>query len=133
MAETVDVFRLTEDAAGESHFDSFVVDRPLVEFAPPALPFFASAVQPATGFIYIRIPKGWVGAAHPAPHRQICFGLGGALKITASDGSVRVVGPGDAWQMTDTAGKGHSGEVVSDGPFDAVMVLLPEPEASASS
>ncbi|HVY20929.1 MAG TPA: hypothetical protein VHA70_12755 [Bauldia sp.] len=125
-AEPVEIERLTEDAAGESHFDSFTVERPLMEFAPPALPFFASSVQPARGFVHVRIPKGWVGAAHPAPQRQICFCLGGALKVTASDGTVRTIGPGDAWQMMDVTGKGHAAEVVSDVPFDAVMVLLPE-------
>jgi hypothetical protein len=125
-SEPVEIKHLTEDATGESHFDSFTVERPLVEFAPPALPFFASPVQPATGFVHVRIPKGWVGAAHPAPQRQICFGLGGALKVTASDGAVRVIGPGEVWQMTDVTGKGHAAEVVSDVPFDAVMVLLPD-------
>jgi hypothetical protein len=33
---------------------------------------------------------------------------------------------GEAWLMEDTAGGGHHTEVVSDVPFDAVVVQLPD-------
>ena len=51
----------------------------------------------------------------------------GALKVTASDGDVRVIEPGMIWLMTDTQGKGHESEVVSSVPFEAVIVFLPNP------
>jgi hypothetical protein len=120
------VLRLSEDASGQSHFDDFELELSLVDFAPPALPFLASPVTKAAGYVMIRIPVGWKGELHQSPKRQIAFGLAGILKVTASDGDVRNVKTGDAWLMTDTEGKGHWSEVVSDVPFDAVIVLVPD-------
>jgi hypothetical protein len=124
MSDAFDVLRLTEDAAGESHFSRF--DLPLTEtpFAPPALPFLVSPVMPAKGYVAIRIPVGWVGELHQSPYRQILFCMAGALKVTASDGEVRLVEAGSVWQMEDVHGKGHWSEVPSPVPFDAVIVLL---------
>ena len=124
MGASVNVIRLSEDASGESHFDGFEIERLLSHFAPPARPFHASSVESAAGYVVISIPAGWVGELHRSPHRQILFCLSGALKITASDGDVRVVEAGGAWLMTDTRGKGHKGEVASGRPFEAVIILL---------
>lgn len=126
MTQSLRVFRLSEDAAGESHFDEFEMTRPLTNFAPPAVPFFVSAVEKATGFVAIRIPVGWVGNLHRSPHRQMLFCCAGALKVTATDGSVRTIGAGNVWLMEDNTGKGHKSEVVSAVPFDAVIVVLPD-------
>ena len=126
MATSYRVIRLSEDGAGESHFDDLDVARSSSVFAPPAPAFLTSPVEAASGYVVIRIPSGWVGDAHPSPHRQILFCLSGALKVTASDGEVRVIETGNVWLMADTSGKGHRSEVVSDGPFDAAIVLLPE-------
>jgi hypothetical protein len=126
MTESLRVLCLGEDEAGESHFDEFEMPRPLTNFAPPAIPFFVSAVQMATGYVAIRIPVGWVGNLHRSPHRQILFCWEGALKVTATDGTVRTVAAGNVWLMGDNRGKGHKSEVVSNVPFDAVIILLPE-------
>ena len=124
MSSSLTVVRLSEDETGESHFDSFQVDRRLVTFAPPADPFFASGIEKASGYVLVRIPVGWIGDRHPSPHRQIAFCLSGALKVTASDGEVRVIKAGDVWLMTDTRGKGHESAVASDNPWDAVIILV---------
>jgi quercetin dioxygenase-like cupin family protein len=124
MSPAVAVVRLAEDASGESHFDAFQIEQSLTDFAPPAKPFFASSLEKASGYVTIRIPVGWVGETHQSPHRQILFCLGGELKVTASDGSVRMIGAGDAWLMSDTRGKGHRSEVASSVHFDAVIILL---------
>ena len=124
MSASLNVVRLSEDEAGESHFDSFQIDRRLVTFAPPADPFLVSAIEKASGYVMVRIPAGWIGERHPSPHRQIAFCLSGALKVTASDGDVRVIKAGDVWLMTDTQGKGHQSEVASDNPWDAVIILV---------
>jgi quercetin dioxygenase-like cupin family protein len=121
---SLNVVHLSEDETGESHFDSFRIDRRLVNFAPPANPFLVSAVERASGYVVVRIPAGWIGERHPSPHRQIAFCLSGALKVTASDGDFRVIKAGDAWLMTDTQGKGHESKVVSDNPWDAVIILV---------
>ncbi len=126
MDETISTIRLSEDSDGDSHFDSFNVTCELTKFAPPALPFFVSAVEKASGYVVVRIPVGWVGELHPSPHRQILFCWSGALKVTATDGAVRVVETGTVWLMEDTNGKGHQSAVVSSVPFDAVIILVPQ-------
>jgi quercetin dioxygenase-like cupin family protein len=67
-----------------------------------------------------------MGVLHRSPHRQILFCMAGALKVTATDGGVRTICAGNVWLMEDTRGKGHQSEVVSPGPFDAVIILLAE-------
>jgi hypothetical protein len=52
------------------------------------------------------------------------FCWSGALRVTATDGSARTVKAGNAWLMGDNHGKGHQSEVVSDVPFDAVIIIL---------
>jgi hypothetical protein len=124
MTARLRVYRLTEDALGESTFEDAELDRTLNSFAPPAIPFYTSAIEKASGYTAIRIPVGWVGELHRSPYRQMMFCCAGALKVTATDGSVRTVKAGDAWLMADNHGKGHRSEVVSDVPFDAVIILL---------
>jgi len=118
------VYRLTENAAGESSFADAELERTLNSFAPPAVPFYTSAIEKASGYTAIRIPVGWVGELHRSPYRQMMFCCAGALKVTATDGSVRTVKAGDGWLMADNQGKGHRSEVVSKEPFDAVIIIL---------
>jgi hypothetical protein len=116
---------LTEDDSGESYFTTGEISRTLRDFAPPATPFFVSAVENASGYVVIRLPGGWAGEPHPSPHRQILFCLSGALRVTASDGDSRIIKTGDAFLMEDTRGNGHRSEVISKEPVDAVIVQLP--------
>ncbi|MEK1852302.1 MAG: cupin domain-containing protein [Phyllobacterium sp.] len=118
------VVRLKEDAAGESHFDDYEITLEVSDFAPPAPSLLVSSVGDASGYVVVRLPVGWVGERHPSPHRQILFCLSGELKVTASDGEIRMVKTGSAWLMADTRGKGHETEVVSDEPCDAAIILL---------
>ncbi len=122
------VYRLAEDEAGVSSFDEYELSRTLNDFAPPAVPFYTSAIEKASGYTVIRIPVGWEGALHRSPFRQMMFCWAGALKVTATDGSVRTVSVGDAWLMADNHGKGHQSQVVSEVPFDAVIIILDKPD-----
>jgi hypothetical protein len=124
VAESLTFIRLSEDQSGESHLGAFEEPLHLNDFAPPAVPFYVSQMHQAQGYVAIRIPVGWVGVLHRSPHRQILFCTAGALKVTATDGSVRTISAGTAWLMEDTMGKGHASEVVSPGPFNAVIILL---------
>ena len=126
MTEALSIIRLGEDAAGESHFGDVAMPFALAQFAPPAEPFLTTALQPAEGYVAIRIPVGLKGELHRSPHRQILFCQAGALKVTASDGGVRTVAAGDVWLMEDNRGRGHWSEVASTVPFDAVIIRLPE-------
>ena len=125
MSASVKVLRLYADAAGATSFDDFEIARELTNFAPPAAPFPASAVATATGYTVLRLPVGWSGAKHPSPKRQILFCLAGKVRVTPDIGEPRTVGIGEAWLMEDTFGGGHTTEVISDVPFDAVVVQLP--------
>jgi hypothetical protein len=124
MGNAFNVLHLTEDATGESSFTEFDLTLHEIPFAPPAHPFLVSSMMSAKGYVAIRIPVGWAGAMHRSPHRQILFCLSGALKVTASDGEVRLVEAGSVWQMEDVTGKGHWSEVATPVPFDAVIILL---------
>ncbi len=120
----MEVLRLYEDDAGESRFDTYDISMQLKDFAPPADPLYVSEAESATRYVMIRLPAGWGGARHPTPRRQILFCLGGALRVTASSGEERQVVAGDAWLMADTTGKGHTTQVISESPVDAVIVQL---------
>jgi len=126
MGEPLNVLRLYADATGASRFDTQVIARELREFAPPAAALFASTFQAATGFTVLRLPVGWFGERHPSPKRQILFCLAGAARVVPGIGAPSVVESGQAWLMEDTRGGGHTTEVISDVPFDAVVVHLPE-------
>ncbi len=128
MSVSFRVIRLAADETGESHFDDYEVPQSAIQFAPPAPPLFVSPRHAATGYVMIRIPVGWIGKPHPSPHHQMMFCISGAIKATASDGSVRMITPGSVCHMADTFGKGHTSEVISDVPFDAVVVFLADLE-----
>ena len=120
----MEVLRLYADEAGESWFDTYDVAMELKDFAPPAEPLYVSEAEAAARYVVIRLPAGWSGARHPTPRRQILFCLRRTMRVTASSGDVREIAAGDAWLMADTTGKGHTTEVVSDGPVDAVIIQL---------
>lgn len=120
----MEVLRLFADEAGESRFDTYDVSLALQDFAPPAGPLHVSEPEAATRYVLIRLPVGWNGKRHPTPRRQILFCLRGAMRVTASNGDAREVVAGDAWLMADTTGKGHTTEVISEGPVDAVIIQL---------
>ena len=123
MTGTIPVIRLTADETGESRSDEIELPLAMQSFAPPAQPLFVSASEAASDYVLIRLPAGWIGEAHPSPHRQILFCLRGAMDVFASDGDRRRISAGDIWVMADTSGKGHR-TVVIDGPVDAAIVRL---------
>lgn len=123
MSDRVRMLELTADDQGESRFDEVEVQLALLDFAPPAAPLLVSASEAASDYVLIRLPAGWVGEAHPSPHRQILFCLKGAMDVSTSAGEKRRISAGDIWVMADTSGKGHR-TVVIDGPVDAAIVRL---------
>ncbi len=118
--------RVYADAAGESHFEDVAVELTPVNYAPPAPMMELSAVVPATGFAFVRMPTGWDGDWHPTPRRQIFFYLAGEIEGETSDGEVRRFGPGSATLAEDTTGKGHRSWVVGD--VDALLAVVQLPD-----
>jgi hypothetical protein len=125
VSAALKVLRLYANASGASCFDNHEIARELSNFAPPAAPMLASSIETATGFTVLRLPVGWFGERHPSPKRQILFCLAGKVRITPDIGEPRIIAMGEAWLMEDTHGGGHTTEVISDVPFDAVVVQLP--------
>lgn len=116
---------LGEDASGVSHFSDIGVPLDPGAFAPPAPPMPISAVEPATGLLYLILPAGWGGAQHPSPRRQVAFCLSGRLRVEAGDGEVREFGAGAIWRMEDVAGKGHTTTVIGGEDVRLAIVQLP--------
>lgn len=91
-------------------------------FAPPAGPIAASDPEPAKTLLFLELPPGWDDPAHPSPRRQTLMVLAGEAEVTAGDGEVRRLGPGDVWRMEDTAGQGHRTRVAGEATFRAAVV-----------
>ena len=125
MNAPLTVLRLYANESGASCFSTYEIQRTLRDFAPPAAPLFASDEEAAFGYTVLRLPAGWIGERHPSPRRQILFCLSGRVRITPDLGEPQIISTGDAWMMEDTKGSGHRTEVISDEPFDAVVVQIP--------
>ena len=123
------VLRLFVDGPSGSRIDNYEIERDLKNFAPPAAPLYVSETKAASGFVMIRLPVGWDGRRHPSPRQQILFCLAGRARVTPDAGDPRIIGAGEALLMADTYGGGHKTEVISDVPFDAVIVQLPDNHA----
>jgi hypothetical protein len=115
----IDVSRLYNDEAGESHFVDETLEVVAANFAPPAPPIYVSEGVPAKQVVYLFLPAGYEGDFHPAPRRQIMTLMSGALESTVSDGETRRFRPGNTMLVEDTAGKGHATRAVED----CVMVV----------
>jgi len=116
------VQRLFADEAGESHWTDDRVG--LVErvFAPPAQNIEISQAEPVRTLLFLRLRAGWNEPIHPTPVRQKLICVAGSVRVTASDGEARNIGPGDVWHMEDRTGKGHHTRVTSEEDFEAVIV-----------
>ncbi|SRR5579884_1470215 len=118
--------RLYADRHGDSHFEDVEVEMSFVDFAPPAPPLEVSASMPGTNVAFLHAPAGWSDSSHPAPRRLLSLFLRGEIEVTASDGEVRLFGPGSAVLLEDTSGKGHGTRVVGNDDALAAIVQLAE-------
>src|ERR1700722_7416804 len=126
MIAPVKVQRLSANESGLSRFDPFEIEREMTLFAPPAHPFPVSASPPASRFVLLQLPAGWSGERHQTPTRQILFCLAGSVRVTPGVGDAVTVSAGDTWLMEDTTGSGQTTEVISQGPFEAEVIHLPD-------
>ena len=115
-------YKLFSDDEGESHWQDVAVILEERVFAPPARDIEVSQPEPATQMMFLRLKSGWNEPIHPTPIPQKLVCLAGSVRVTASDGEIRDIGPGDVWHMEDTHGKGHHTVVTSDEDFETVIV-----------
>lgn len=114
--------KLYSDADGESHWQDVEVELEERTFAPPAKAIEVSVPEDAKQLMFLRLKAGWNEPVHPTPVVQKLICLAGGVRVTASDGEQRDIGPGDVWHMGDTHGKGHHTLVTSDEDFLSVIV-----------
>jgi hypothetical protein len=119
---TVTLLHLYEDDHGDTHLGTRDIAIALRDFAPPATPFDVSEAQPASQFVMIRLPGGWIGESHASPRPQVLFCLSGRLKITCSSGETAIIEAGVGLAMSDVNGRGHKTEVVSLEPVSAIII-----------
>jgi hypothetical protein len=113
------IHNLYVDEKGDSHFRDINVD---AESEGPGGK--VSKRFPATGIIFRTTSSAYNYDWHTAPRRQYIINLDAAVRITASDGESRVIGPGEIFLVEDTQGKGHVSQAV-DGKFrHSVFVTL---------
>lgn len=116
--------KLYADADGESRWHDVQVRVQTRSFAPPAQDIEVSEPEPATQMLFLRLRAGWDEPIHPTPVAQKLVCLSGSVRVTASDGDFRDVGPGDVWHMEDKHGKGHHTRVTSSDDFTCVIIQL---------
>lgn len=108
--------RIFNTPDGESHLDEIEIPMSESAVAKNVPPLLVSAPEPATSILFLGHTPGaerpW--GAHPAPKRQYVIVLVGRLRIDASDGSSREIGPGDVVLAEDTEGVGHRTTPLTD-------------------
>jgi hypothetical protein len=118
----MNLLHLYADDHGDTHFGTTEIMLPLQDFAPPAAPFNVSDRRPATQYVIIRLPVGWVGEPHTSPKPQVLFCLTGSIRITCSTGETADINAGTGLVMSDVSGKGHKSEVMSAEPVNAIII-----------
>ena len=118
----MEYFRLFDRDCGDSTFEDVTITLSEKTFAPPARAIEISETRASSRMLFLRLRKGWNEPIHPTPIPQTLICRQGTVRVTASDGSTREVGPGDVWLMEDCAGKGHHTEVISAEDFECVIV-----------
>lgn len=116
--------KLYVDDKGESHWQDVAVTLEERTFAPPAKAIEISQPETATRTMFLRLKSGWDEPIHPTPVAQKLICLAGTVRVTASDGEARIIGPGDVWHMQDRHGKGHHTVVTSREDFESVIIQL---------
>jgi hypothetical protein len=116
---------------GSSHWRDVPVAVEERVFAPPAKEIEISEATPAERMLFLRLRSGWDEPVHPTPVRQRLICLSGCIRVTASDGTFRDIGPGAVWDMLDDHGQGHHTKVTSAEDFTCVIVQMPPPSEGA--
>ena len=117
---TFNYVRLYTGDDGLSHFEDVAVD--LSESMEASI---LSPTIPVTGMNFRQNAANYNLDYHPAPRRQFIVNLTGGVEITASDGEVRVFGPGSIMLAEDTTGKGHISKAVGSEARLSLFVHLP--------
>lgn len=113
------IHNLYADANGETHFRDIEV-----EWAEQGSAGKMSRRLPATGIIFRETGGDYDLDWHPAPRRQYIINLDAGVRITASDGEMRVIGAGEVLLVEDTTGKGHLSKAIESQIRHSIFVPI---------
>ncbi|MFC1947894.1 hypothetical protein ACFLXY_08255 [Chloroflexota bacterium] len=113
------ITRMYTGKDGESHFED--TDIPLGSHDNPDR---RSELIKATGIIFRETGADYDLDFHNAPRRQFVINLEGSVELILSDGSSRILGPGDILLAEDTTGRGHISRAVNNQPRKSIFVTL---------
>ncbi len=118
--ETTIITRLYTSADGESH-----AEERQVAWRPAQLraELKESELVRVTGAQFLRWPRGFVWAGHPASKHQYVIIISGRGEVDVVGGKKVQLAPGRVLLAEDVTGKGHTTRVGAD--EDLVMLLLP--------
>ena len=121
--ETLSYTHLYADASGVSHFRTEQLD-----FKPLGTPNASQnltqhVLAGAQGATLLRLRQGAVEDWHVAPRTQFLIAVQGESEVTAGDGKMLRLKPGEIMLMDDTAGKGH--RTAALGSVDHVALVIP--------
>lgn len=117
--------RIYNDAEGESHVADGQWPMHDGDFTPPSPPgYLVSDTMEARGWMLMHHPPGYRDAWHTAPARLVVIVLAGSARVRTSDGSERIIRPGDRVLVEDVTGRGHKMEGVDGQAFSLALVLL---------
>jgi quercetin dioxygenase-like cupin family protein len=118
--ETTTITRLYTSGDGESH-----AEETEVAWRPAKLraELKESESVKVTGAQFLRWPRGFVWAGHPASKRQYVIIISGRGEVDVVGGKKVQLAPGRVLLAEDVTGNGHTTRVGAD--EDLVMLLLP--------
>lgn len=131
----VDYLHLYNDAQGESHLLEQQWPTHEGDFTPPSPSGYrVSDVMNAQGVLVMHHPAGYQDAWHTAPTRVLLIVLTGNACIQTSDGTQRILHPGDRVLVEDTQGRGHRIDGLEGQAYTLALVLLESaPDTSPGS
>ena len=83
------------------------------------------------GAMLARLKAGATEDWHTAPRRQFMVCVQGLVEVTAGDGTVRRIHPGEMVLLEDLTGRGHRTHAV--GSVDHVALALPQPAPTSQA
>ena len=102
---------------GESHFGDIEIEWSDIKGSRKY-----SERLPATGIIFRETGGDYDLDWHPAPRRQYIINLDAGVKLTASDGEAREIGPGEVIFVEDTSGKGHLSQAIGGAVRHSIFI-----------
>ena len=118
---SIEYTRLYTGPDGETHFEDVEIALKDYNGQPASI----TEIMSATGLNFRRNGPEYDLDWHPAPRRQFIVNLTGSVRLEASDGEVRVFGPGSIMLVEDTTGKGHRSKFIGTEERLSVWIHVP--------